>query len=119
MADVRIRAPLRFAPRSEPQPDVALVKLRADGYRNAHPVAAEVLLVIEVSDSTLRYDLEVKTRLYATHGVAEYWVVNLLEESVYRHRRPTGQQYAERDEFKEGVLPLPAFIGEIHIARLF
>jgi len=71
-AQVRVQAPVRFMPRSEPQPDIALVKPRSDAYRNAHPIAADVLLLIEVSESTLRFDLEVKSRLYATHGIPEY-----------------------------------------------
>jgi len=50
------------------------------------------LLLIEVSDTTLRYDLNVKARLYATHGVREYWVVDLVAKRVWRHRKPRGTQ---------------------------
>jgi Uma2 family endonuclease len=118
-AEIRSQLPVRFVPRSEPQPDLALVVARADGYRRAHPVARDVLLLIEVSDTTLRYDLEVKARLYATHGIAEYWVVDLIGSRVWRHRRPSGRQYTERDEVTAGTLPLPSLAAEIALADLF
>ncbi len=112
-ADARAQSPVRFLPRSEPQPDIALVKYRSDAYRKAHPTASDTLLLIEVSDSTLRYDLEVKARLYATHGVLEYWVVDLVNRRVVRHRAPSGAQYAQVDEIKVGKVELP--VGEIEI----
>src|SRR5919109_654136 len=93
-ADVRAQVPVRFMPRSEPQPDVALAKAKHGGYRKGHPIAHDVLLLIEVSDSTLRYDLDVKARLYANNGVPEYWVVDLVHNCVWRHRRPAGERYA-------------------------
>jgi Uma2 family endonuclease len=96
-----------------------LLKPRPTGSRRAHASAADVLLLIEVSDSTLQYDLEVKTRLYAQHAVAEYCVVDLVANSVWRHRRPGGQGYAQRDEIREGALELPVNAGEIVVPDLF
>ena len=113
LADGRIQFPVRFLPRSEPQPDVALVKYRSDAYRKAHPTANDTLLLIEVSDSTLRYDLEVKARLYAAHGILEYWVVDLVDRRVVRHRAPSGAQYTQVDEITAGTIDLP--VGEIEI----
>ncbi len=118
-AVVSVQLPVRLSLRSEPQPDVALLSRRPTGYREAHPSADDVLLLIEVSDSTLRYDLEVKARLYAKHKVAEYWVVDLVNDCVWRHRRPSGQQFAQRDEIQEGTLELPRGFGEIAVAELF
>jgi Uma2 family endonuclease len=105
--------------RSEPQPDLAVLKPRAEGYRRAHPTAVDVLLLIEVSDTTLRYDLGRKARLYATHGVAEYWVVDLIANRVWLHRKPTGAQYSDRTEVAAGTLELPQKLGEIAVAELF
>lgn len=118
-AEVRAQLPVRFVPRSEPQPDFALVVAKPAGYRHTHPVAGDVLLLIEVSDSTLRYDLEIKACLYAKHKVPEYWVVDLVDNRVWRHRRPSGPQYAERDEITVGTLALPGGLGEIAVAELF
>jgi Uma2 family endonuclease len=118
-ADVSSQLPVRLSLRSEPQPDFAILKPGARTYRDAHPVAENVLLLIEISDSTLRYDLETKARLYATHGIPEYWVVDLLGHRVWRHRGPSGQQYVQCDEITEGVLKLPELRGEIAVAGLF
>jgi Uma2 family endonuclease len=117
--EVRVQAPVRFMPRSEPQPDLALVRRTADAYRGGHPVAEDVLLLIEVSDSTLRFDLEVKARLYATHGIREYWVIDLVNRRVVRHRAPSRKQYTQRDELSVGTLPLPTLRVEISLADFF
>jgi len=118
-AEVSVQLPVRLSVRSEPQPDLALLKPRPTGYRHAHPSADDVLLLIEVSDSTLRYDLDVKAQLYAKHAVREYWVVDLVANRVWRHRRPSGQHYAQREEIQEGALEFPVNAGEIAVAELF
>jgi Uma2 family endonuclease len=118
-AEVTVEQPVRLSLRSEPHPDLALLKPRPTGHRRAHPSAADVLLLIEVSDSTLHYDLEVKTRLYARHAVPEYCVVDLVANRIWRHRRPDGQGYAQRDEIREGTLELPVNGGEIVVPDLF
>jgi Uma2 family endonuclease len=69
-----VQQPLRLGDRSEPQPDLMLLRPRDDFYRNSHPTAADVLLLIEVSDSTLRFDRGEKAALYARHGVCEVWI---------------------------------------------
>src|SRR5262245_39643585 len=117
--EVRVQLPVRFMPRSEPQPDFALVKHKPDAYRQGHPTAKDVLLLIEVSDSTLRYDLDVKARLYATHGIAEYWVIDLVNRRVVRHRAPSRKQYTQRDEISAGTIQLPRVGAEISLAELF
>jgi Uma2 family endonuclease len=117
--EVRVQLPVRFMPRSEPQPDFALVRHKTDAYRYGHPTAKDVLLLIEVSDSTLRYDLDVKARLYATQGISEYWVVDLVNRRVVRHRAPSRKQYTERDDICAGTLPLPTLDAELGLAELF
>lgn len=80
---LRIEAPLDLGPGHEPEPDLALVALRDDEYWNAHPTAAETVLVIEVADSSLAFDLDVKARLYAEAGVPVYWVVDVLQPQLH------------------------------------
>jgi Uma2 family endonuclease len=116
---VGIQLPVRLSVRSEPQPDIAILKPKRGGYRRAHPTPEHVLLLIEISDSTLRYDLDVKARLYAMHGVPEYWVVDLPTKRVWRHREPEGTRYLRRDKSVRGALPLPSGLGEIAVAELF
>ena len=81
---VSTQNPVRLGERSEPQPDVAL--LRRGNYMDALPAAADVLLIVEVSDRTLEYDRDVKIELYARHGIPEVWLldVNAGEITVYR-----------------------------------
>ena len=69
--------PIALPPRDEPQPDICLLQPRADDYEGNLPLAAEVLLVIEVSDTTLAYDLDVKVPLYARHGIPDVWILSV------------------------------------------
>lgn len=74
--ELRVESPLWLGECDEPEPDLALVQQRADGYLDAHPTAADTILVIEVADSSLRFDLESKARLYAAAGISWYWVID-------------------------------------------
>jgi Uma2 family endonuclease len=91
---VRSQNPLRLGDHSEPEPDLLLVAARDDFYAAAHPVPADVKLLIEVADSTLRYDAQIKVPLYARHGVPEVWVIDLEGGVLLRHRQPRGEAYA-------------------------
>jgi Uma2 family endonuclease len=117
-AVVRVQQPVRFMPRSEPQPDLALVRRKADAYRSGHPTAKDVLLLIEVSHSTLRYDLEDKARLYAKHRIPEYWVVDVANRRIVRHRNPSRGRYEQLDEIASGTVPLPIPGAELDLAEL-
>jgi Uma2 family endonuclease len=105
---------------SEPEPDLMLLKRRADFYSGKRPEAPDVLLLIEVSDSSLAFDLGVKLNLYARYGVSEYWVVDVKGRRVVCHREPTPKGYAHTTEYAIGdVLAPQAFpdlklvVGEI------
>jgi Uma2 family endonuclease len=87
-AIVSIQDPIRF-PDSEPEPDVALLVPRDDFYSSGNPGPSDVLLLIEVADTTLDVDRGVKRTLYAESGIHEYWIVNLPEASVEVHRQPS------------------------------
>jgi len=86
--------PIQLPPTSEPQPDVALLRPRADFYTASHPTADETLLVIEVADSSLDYDRQIKIPLYARHGIREAWLLDLEHDVllVYREPGPAGYQ---------------------------
>jgi Uma2 family endonuclease len=109
---VAVQDPLRLSLRSEPEPDLMLLKPRTDFYRNAHPTAADVLLLIEVSDTTSRYDREVKIPLYAKHGVTEVWIVDLDYGMVRFYRQPQADGYADITATETpGVTPVQALVG--------
>jgi Uma2 family endonuclease len=90
---VRTQDPLILDLFNEPEPDVAVTKDSEDAYTEIHPTASEVHLVIEVSDSTLEYDLTRKAALYARAGVAEYWVLDLPNRRLHVHLDPSEAGY--------------------------
>lgn len=90
----RVQGPLVLDDRSEPEPDVQLLRPRADFYRSAHPTPADVLLVVEIAESSAAFDRGPKMAMYARAGVGEYWVVDLARSVVVVHRGPTGEEYA-------------------------
>jgi Uma2 family endonuclease len=92
-AMVRTQWPVRLNDDTEVQPDISVVRVRDDYYRAGHPSASDVLLLVEVSDSTLRYDREVKVSLYARCGIPEVWIVDLQGERIHFHRTPAEGRY--------------------------
>jgi Uma2 family endonuclease len=100
---VCVQNPLRLSDFNEPEPDVVLADLtKFDGMR--HPRPAEVLLVIEVSDATLKYDREVKIPLYAEAEIPEVWIINLLKNIVEIHTKPSNGVYQFVKIFKHGEI---------------
>jgi Uma2 family endonuclease len=108
--------PVNLGDFSEPQPDVMLLKPRADGYSNAHPDAADVLLVIEVSDSTLTFDQSTKLSLYARYGVSEYWVIDVEGKRVLTYREPTAKGYVRKRELAVTEAASPQAFPDLKIA---
>jgi len=92
---VSVGNPVRLDRFNEPQPDFALLRPRPSGYRGHKPTPEDVLLLIELSDSTLRFDRTVKLPLYAAHGIAEFWIVNLADRLVEVCRSPGPEGYAD------------------------
>ncbi len=111
---VSIQNPLRLDRRNEPQPDLMLLRPRADDYASSHPTAADVLLLVEVADSSLAYDRGPKLALYARYGVPEVWVVDLAGRAVEICREPSPEGYAERSRLGEG-LATPILLPELAI----
>jgi Uma2 family endonuclease len=91
---VAVQNPVQLDDRSEPQPDFAVLKPRPDDYRLSTPRPEDVLLLIEIADSSLNYDRTVKRSLYAQHGIPEFWIVNVASKEVDVCRQPAGDGYA-------------------------
>ena len=102
-ATVSPQNPVRIDRSSEPQPDLAVLRRRADFYVTGEPPGpADVLLLIEVADSSLRFDRTVKLPLYARAGIAEFWLVDLKRRVVDVYRAPSGDSYAEATTHRPG-----------------
>lgn len=95
LAIVSSQSSFRLDDYSEPEPDLALFTYRADFYVKALPTPADTLLVIEVADSSLRYDRLIKLPLYARRGVPELWIVDLDANLLRMHREPKGDDYLQ------------------------
>jgi Uma2 family endonuclease len=89
---VRVQLPITLAT-SEPEPDLAIVKRRADAYSTAHPYPDDILLIVEVSDSTLDFDRTTKAQTYGKAGILEYWVIDVAGRNLYVLRQPNGNGY--------------------------
>ena len=94
-AIITVQNPLQINKQSEPEPDIIVAKYRRDKYRDDHPRPEDVLLLIEVADSSLAFDRKVKTPLYAQAGIPEYWIVNLNDRQIEIFRQPSGKDYSE------------------------
>jgi len=105
-AIVSVGSTLILGEYSAPQPDLMLLRPRNDFYRQSNPIPEDVLLVLEISDSTWRYDREIKAPLYARHGVSDFWIVNLRKRELHCFCGP------RRGEFSEVVtLTNPGFVA--------
>ena len=115
-AIVRVQMPLALSDDSEPEPDLAVVPL--GDYDLAHPTTAH--LVIEVAESTLRKDRALKARLHASTGVAEYWVVNLVDDVIETFHDADGSAYTRTLTYGRGDVVRPSAFPdvELEIARI-
>ena len=95
---IGVQDPIALDAYSEPEPDLVLLRPRADFYADAHPVAADVLLAVEVADTSADYDREVKLPLYAQAGLPEVWLINLQKDRIEIYARPQGGAYQQRVE---------------------
>lgn len=110
-AIVSVQNPVRLDERSEPEPDLTV--LRARDYRDSLPGPEDVLFLIEVSDTTLSYDRNVKLPLYARSGISEVWIVDLAGETVERHTGPSGEIYRHLERSRRGETLASSILPEL------
>ncbi len=113
---VRVQNPLRLSAHSEPQPDLTLLRYRPDFYASAHPGPEDVLLIVEVAETSADYDRAVKIPLYARHGIPEAWLVDLTEEHIEIYRQPGPEGYRETRTARRGQTLRPTALPELTIA---
>ena len=118
-AIISVQDPLRLGDSAEPQPDLAVLAWRVDSYRSRHPEPRDTHLVVEVADSSLDFDREVKLPLYAGHGIPEVWVVDLRAGLIEVHRSPGPDGYAESSAHSgSDLLAVPGLDLEIEASRI-
>ena len=118
---LRVQNPIALNGSSEPQPDIVLARRPWRGYPAAHPGPGDILLLIEVSDSSFETDSGAKRELYASAGIREFWIVDLTTDTVLVHRNPSGDHYDSPGRVApSGSLAVEALAGvAIPAARLF
>jgi Uma2 family endonuclease len=110
---VSAQDPVRLNDRSEPQPDLMLLKPKADKYKTRHPKPEDVYLIIEVADSTLQFDREEKIPAYGAAGIAEAWLVNLPEQKIEVYREPHYTGYASKTILRPGETAHPSAFPDV------
>jgi Uma2 family endonuclease len=117
---IAVQDPIVLDDASEPQPDIAVLRFREDNYRSLHPKPADVLLIIEVADTSADYDRNVKLPLYAQAGIPEAWLVRLREACIEVHRNPapTGYQEMRTLHVGDSVSPLAFPDLELTVAAI-
>ena len=115
-AIVQVQGAFRANVRSRPQPDVALLRWREDFYADAHPGPHDVLLLVEVADTSLRFDRWVKLPAYAVAGVPETWVVDVYSGVVEVAREPSDLGYGRFVQLHRGDVLVPEAFPELAIA---
>ncbi|MGH8507608.1 MAG: Uma2 family endonuclease [Gammaproteobacteria bacterium] len=120
-AIVSAQDPVWLSSFSEPEPDIALLRYRDDFFRHAHPRPGDVLLIVEVADTSLRYDREVKLPLYARHAILEVWIVDLENRCLQVFREPAEGGYKQVQTVdRPGVMaPLQLPDCRIDLSSLF
>jgi len=101
-AYVRMQLPVTLQPQSEPEPDIAVVRIAPNEYADHHPRPDEIFLLIEVADTTLERDRLQKAPLYAKAGIPEYWILDVNARQVYVFRNSNGSAYTEETVVGEG-----------------
>ncbi|WP_370589556.1 Uma2 family endonuclease [Tychonema sp. LEGE 07203] len=113
LAAVYTQDPIALDDSSQPEPDIAVVVIDPLDYATHHPTPSEVYLIIEVADSSLAYDREIKAKIYARSGIADYWILNVNERQLHVFREPTEDGYQSEIVLGESAsispLQFPAF----------
>jgi len=116
IAWVSVQNSLRLSDDTEPQPDFAILRERPDRYEDDLPTAADALLVIEISDTSLSYDRDVKVPLYARSGIPEVWLLDVSRRVVLVNRNPTPQGYQTTFTADLGAILAPVALPDCEIA---
>ncbi|OCR00457.1 hypothetical protein BCD67_25795, partial [Oscillatoriales cyanobacterium USR001] len=101
-ASILSQTPVRLNGRLEPQPDVSILKPRADNYSESHPKTEDIYLLIEVADTTIDDDRNIKSVLYGRAGIIELWIVDIGDELVEVYRNPSVNGYESIQQFRRG-----------------
>jgi Uma2 family endonuclease len=110
---VSVQNPVALDEHSEPQPDLAVLRRRLPPYKESEPATDDVVLLIEVGDTSLRYDRGRKLRLYAQAGIPEYWIVDAWAEAIEVHRDPGPEGYGQTERLTGRMTATPQTFPDV------
>ena len=118
-ADVRFNGPITLS-NSEPEPDIAIVRLPESSYKDRHPTPQDIFWIVEVAKTSLNKDLDIKAAIYATAAIQEYWILDLSSKQVIILSNPQDGKYLEEHTIGEGIITPLAFPDvSVFVDRLF
>src|SRR5262249_34908947 len=110
-----VQDPIQLTDYTEPQPDLAVLRLREDFYVQAHPIPADVLVVVEVAETSLEYDREEKVPRYAQALIPEVWLLDVERETVTQYTQPDGTRYREEQILQRGQILVAVAISNLRL----
>jgi Uma2 family endonuclease len=111
-----VQNPIRLNDYSEPQPDLAILRLKDDFYAQTHPTPADILLLVEVADSSFEYDSEEKTPRYAQDAIPEVWLIDVEHQSITQYAHPSISEYQHQVKLARGQTLVAQSIAGLEIA---
>ncbi len=104
-AIISIKAPVRIDDQNEPEPDISILKYKSDFYASAHPGPADTLVIIEVSDSSIKHDQSVKMPLYAASNIPVYLIIDIETDRIIEYKNPKSEKYSKKSlyEVKDSI----------------
>jgi Uma2 family endonuclease len=117
---IAVQDPVKLNERSEPEPDIAVVKIDPLDYADHHPTPTEIYLIIEVADSSLKLDTEIKAKAYSQAGIKDYWVLDVVKRELIVFRNPTTEGYQNQEIITEhqNISPLDFPDLEIVVSQM-
>jgi Uma2 family endonuclease len=115
-AIISVQDPIQLTDYTEPQPDIAVLRGRADFYAQAHPVSADVLLVVEVAETSLEYDREEKVPRYAQARIPEVWLIDVERETVTQYTQPDGTHYRGKQTLQRDQVLVSPTMSHLRLA---
>ncbi len=110
-----VQNPVNVGDFSEAEPDVTLLRFRDDHYASSHPTQDDVLLLVEVADTSIRFDRNVKLPAYARNGIPEFWLVDLTKNTVEVHRQPSATGFRDIRKLRRGDLLSPLAFPDLKL----
>ncbi|MCO6479675.1 MAG: Uma2 family endonuclease [Phaeodactylibacter sp.] len=117
-AIIRVQNPVILNLNSEPEPDLSILKRKNNFYTDGHPRPEDILLIVEVADTTLEKDRTTKKKLYAAAGITEYWIINLPDRQVEQYLDPFGEDYRLVHICKSGQAVESTLLGSVPVDNI-